>query len=89
MKKLKHLILLTFSLGCIFAIAQAIKQDINSSVGNGDAMKNNLNVPNAVNPAKDNIQSYERDGVELDKNNHTKSDLSNSYNRNSYESKTK
>ena len=48
-------------------------------------MKNNLNEPNAVNPAMNNIQSYEKEGVVKDKNNHTESDLSNSYNRNFFE----
>ena len=87
MKKLKLLIILSFSLGCIVAIAQAINNDINSSVGNGNAMKNNLNVPNAVNPSMDNIQSYEKDGVVLEMNNHPETDLSNNYNRSTYEGK--
>ena len=87
MKKLKLLIILAISLGCIVAIAQAIKQDINSSIGNGNAMKNNLNFPNAVNPAMDNIQKYEKDGVVLDMNNHPEMNLSNNYNRSTYKGK--
>ena len=87
MKKLKLSIILVLTLGCIVSIGQAVKENNNSSVGNGNAMKANLNEPNAVNPAMDNIQSYEKNGVVLDMNNHPETDLSNSYNRNTYEGK--
>ena len=87
MKKLKLSIILVLTLGCIVSIGQAVKENNNSSVGNGNAMKANLNEPNAVNPAMDNIQSYEKKGVVLDMNNHPETDLSNSYNRNTYEGK--
>lgn len=85
MKKLKLSIILALTLACIVAIGQAVKENNNSSVGNGNAMKANLNEPNAVNPAMDNIQSYEKDGVVMDMNNHTESDLSNKYNRKFFE----
>ena len=85
MKKLKLLIILALSLGCIAAIGQAVKEENNSSIGNGNAMKANLNEPNAINPAMDNIQSYEREGVVMNKNNHTDADLSNKYNRKFFE----
>lgn len=85
MKKLKLSIIITLSLGCIVAIGQAVNEGINSSVGNGNAMKNNLNEPNAVNPAMNNIQSYEKEGIVLKRNNHTESDLSNSYSRKFFE----
>lgn len=85
MKKLKLLIILALSLGCIVAIGQAVKEENNSSIGNGNAMKANLNEPNAINPAMDNIQSYEREGVVMNKNNHTDADLSNKYNRKFFE----
>ena len=85
MKKLKVSIIIALSLGAIVAIAQAVKLDVNSSVGNGNAMKNNLNVPNSVNPAMDNIQKYEKAGVVSDMNKHPETDLSNNYNRNCFE----
>ena len=85
MKKLKLLIILALSLGCIVAIGQAVKEENNSSIGNGNAMKANLNEPNAINPAMDNIQSYEKEGVVMNKNNHTDADLSNKYNRKFFE----
>ena len=85
MKKLKLLIILALSLGCIVAIGQAVKEENNSSIGNGNAMKANLNEPNAINPAMDNIQSYEKKGVVMNKNNHTDADLSNKYNRKFFE----
>ena len=85
MKKLKLSIIIAFSLVCIAAIGQAVKENNNSSLGNGNAMKANLNEPNAVNPAMDNIQSYEKKGVVMNKNNHTESDLSNKYNRKFFE----
>ena len=88
MKMLKHTIIIVLTLGCIVAVAQAIKQDINSSLGNGEAMEYNLNEPNAVNPAKDNIQKHEIRG-EIEKNIHPKTDLANDYNRNSLEGSTK
>lgn len=86
MKKLKLSILIALLLVALIVIAQTVKQDVNSSVGNSKAMEYNLNEPNAVNPAKDNIQKYEKEGVVLDKNNHPQTDLSNNYNRNSFES---
>lgn len=85
MKKLKLLIILALSLGCIAVIGQAVKEENNSSIGNGNAMKANLNEPNAINPAMDNIQSYEKEGVVMNKNNHTDVDLSNKYNRKFFE----
>ena len=85
MKKLKLLIILALSLGGIVAIGQAVKEENNSSIGNGNAMKANLNEPNAINPAMDNIQSYEKEGVVMNKNNHTDADLSNKYNRKFFE----
>ena len=85
MKKLKLLIILALSLGCIVAIGQAVKEENNSSIGNGNAMKANLNEPNAINPAMDNIQSYEKEGVVMNKNTHTDADLSNKYNRKFFE----
>ena len=85
MKKLKLLIILALSLGCIAVIGQAVKEENNSSIGNGNAMKANLNEPNAINPAMDNIQSYEKEGVVMNKNNHTDADLSNKYNRKFFE----
>ena len=87
MKKLKLSILISLSLTAFVVIAQAVKLDFNSSIGNGKAMENNLNEPNAVVPAMDNNQKYERDGVVLDKNNHPEKNLSNTYNRSSYEGK--
>lgn len=85
MKKLKLSLILALTFGCIVAIGQAVKENINSSIGNGNAMKTNLNEPNAINPAMDNIQSYEKDGVVMNKNNHPESDLSNKYNRKFFE----
>lgn len=85
MKKLKLSIIIALSFGCIVAIGQAVKEENNSSVGNGNAMKANLNEPNAINPAMDNIQSYEKEGVVMNKNNHTDADLSNKYNRKFFE----
>ena len=86
MKKLKIVCVFLLSSIALVAFAQAIKQDINSSVGNGAAMSYNLNVPNAINPAMDNIQKYEKEGKMTVKNEHPESDLSNKYNRNSIES---
>lgn len=85
MKKLKLSIIIALSLGCIVAIGQAVKEENNSSIGNGNAMKANLNEPNAINPAMNNIQSYEKEGVVMNKNNHTDADLSNKYNQKFFE----
>ena len=87
MKKVKLIIILVFCIGGFIAIAQAVKQDINSSIGNGKAMENNLNEPNATSPATQNIQNYEKDGTVLEMNNHPENDLGNSYNRSTYEGK--
>ena len=84
MKKIKISAIIILSLICIVALAQAIKQDVNSSIGNGKAMQHNLNEPNATNPANHNNQKYEREGV-IETNNHPDKNLSNSYDRTSYE----
>jgi hypothetical protein len=88
MKKIKIIALVVLSSVALIAFAQAIK-DVNSSVGNGDAMKTNLNEPNATSPARYNIQNHEVDGVVRDMNNHPEKDLANSYNRFLYEEKKK
>ena len=87
MKKLKVYIIAAFSLAAIAVIAQAVTGDVNSSVGNGKAMEYNLNEPNAINPAQNNIYNYEKDGVVLDKSNHPDKNLSNHYNSSSYQEK--
>ena len=88
MKKIKLAAIIILSSICLVALAQAVKQDINSSSGNGKAMENNLNEPNATNPANHNCQKYEKEGV-IEKNNHPDKNLSNSYDRTSYEEKKK
>jgi len=86
-KKIKMSFFLVVSVVSLAALAQAVKEDINSSVGNGAAMKYNLNEPNATSPASNNIQHYEKDGVVRDKNKHPETNLSNSYSRISYQEK--
>lgn len=81
MKKIKVAGIVLLSGISLFVFAQAVHEDLNSSVGNGDAMKYNLNEPNAVNPAKDNSQNFERKGGEIERNNHPENDWSNDYNR--------
>ena len=85
MKKLRLSAVVILSFACIVALAQAIR-DVNSSVGNGKAMEHNLNEPNAINPARDNIQKYEKDGI-IEKNKHPEKSLSNSYNTKLFEEK--
>jgi hypothetical protein len=78
-------ILLFFS--CLVVFAQTASHDVNSSIGNGDAMKYNMNEPNAVNPATDNCQNYERpdwNGIETD---HPEKSLSNDFNSDHYSGK--
>jgi hypothetical protein len=81
--KLKLIIALFF--GCVVVFAQAGKENKNESNGNGKAMEQNLNEPNAVNPAKDNIQKYDRGNSKKVESSHPKSNLGNKYNRSSFE----
>ena len=82
MKKLKLFAIAILSLACLAAFAQAVK-DVNSSAGNGKAMEVNLNEPNAINPAMDNNQKYEKCG-KIEKNNHPEENMGNRYNRSNY-----
>jgi hypothetical protein len=84
MKKIKAAVIILLSSAALVAFAQAVK-DVNSSVGNGAMMKENLNFPNATIPARFNIQGYERDGRVQDMNNHPDKDLANSFNRAYYQ----
>ncbi len=97
MKNLKYKILVAvLVLGCIITIAQTGKEEkapaakaemtgkeINSSIGNAELMRENLNEPNAVSPAMNNLHQIEVNGITQGKNIHPKEDLSNKYNRNS------
>lgn len=88
MKKSKlKLTLIILSLVSIVAIGQALKEDMSSSVGNGDAMKHNLNEPYIINPAKDNLQGHEVDGLVKGRNTHPEKNLGSDYTRQSYEEK--
>ncbi len=86
MKKIRLIAILVLSTAALYVFAQTVA-DVNSSVGNGDAMKTNLNEPNATSPARNNIYNYEKDGIVRDMNIHPDNDLANSYNRSSYEDK--
>jgi hypothetical protein len=81
MKKPKSkLILIGIVLIGAISFASA-KKMITESFGNAELMRENLNFPNAVNPAMNNFQKYEKDGIMLDRNNHPKEDLGSKYNR--------
>jgi hypothetical protein len=85
MKKVKvKLTIAVLFLGSLVAIGQAAKEDKSSSVGNGKAMEENLNFPNAINPADNNNQGYERCGV-MPAYIHPDVDMSNKYNRGTYD----
>ena len=88
MKKFKVISIAILSSICIVVLAQTVS-DVNSSVGNGDAMKCNLNEPNAINPAMDNIQGYERKGGKLEKCEQPEKDMANKYNRSYFQEKSK
>ncbi len=88
MKKIKAGFLIILTCAALVVLADKVV-DVNSSVGNGDAMKTNLNEPNCTSPARFNIQSYERDGVVRDMNNHPDEDLANHYSRSHFEEKKK
>ena len=97
MKNLKYKILVAvLVLGCIITIAQTGKEkkalpekaevtvkENSSSIGNAELMRENLNEPNAVTPAMNNLHKIEVNGIVQGKNIHPKEDLSNKYNRNS------
>jgi hypothetical protein len=91
MKKLKlPLVLLSF--GCLIVCGQAAKQEKSTSNGNGQAMEQNLNFPNAVNPAKNNNQSHEKVKNNVSqkiKTDHPKKNLGNTYNKSSYSGEEK
>jgi hypothetical protein len=86
MKKIKGGFFILLTCAALVALAEKVV-DINSSVGNGNAMKTNLNEPNCTSPARFNIQGYERDGIVKNMNNHPDEDLANHYNRTLYEGK--
>jgi hypothetical protein len=84
------LVLSTFS---FVAISQEKKEEpkqaeskSTKSNGNADAMRRNLNYPNAVNPATNNIQKYDRGNGRVESD-HPKENLGNSYTRKNYEGK--
>jgi hypothetical protein len=92
MKNLKYKILFaTLVLGCIITIAQTGKEEkaqmtgkeAGSKISTADLMRENLNEPNAVSPAMNNLHQIEVNGITQGKNIHPKEDLSNKYNRNS------
>ena len=56
------------------------------SNGNAEAMRRNLNYPNAVNPATNNNQKYDK-GKGRVESSHPENNLSNSYNRKQIEPK--
>lgn len=80
MKKSRAILMIgaALAIGCV-VYAQAVK-DNNSSVGNGDMMKVNLNEPNAINPAMNNNQSFDRGNGHI-KTDHPDKDFANKYNR--------
>ncbi len=97
MKNLKYKILFAaLVLGCIITIAQTGKEEkapaakaemsgkeTGTKISTADLMRENLNEPNAVSPAMNNLQQIEVHGITQGKNIHPKEDLSNKYNRNS------
>lgn len=88
MKNLKGLKTLSVVLliGAATVIADSVHQ-AGERNGNGDAMKVNLNEPNATNPARNNCQRYEKvnDSRMLPiETSHPEKTLSNSYNRSNY-----
>jgi uracil DNA glycosylase len=84
MKNLKYKILFSaLIIGSAVTLAQTVAEHLqNPSSTNAMMMEENLNFPNATNPARNNIQMYEKDGVMLGANIHTETDLANSYHRN-------
>ena len=88
MKKIKAGFFILLTCAALVVVAEKVA-DINSSVGNGNAMKCNLNEPNCTSPARFNTQGYERDGIVRDMNNHPEEDLGNHYNRTNYQEKKK
>jgi hypothetical protein len=92
MKIFKLSAILMLSVFSFAAIAQEkkepTKQNENSakSNGNADAMRRNLNYPNAVNPATNNNQAYDK-GTGRIQNDHPKDNLGNSYTRKNIEGK--
>jgi hypothetical protein len=70
--------------GGMVAWAQ-MKGDVNSSAGNAELMRHNLNEPNAVNPAMNNNQNYERKHSPPIETSHPDVDLANKYSRKMYQ----
>ncbi len=84
--KFELLVIAVLFSGCMVVLAQTIK-DVNSSLGNAEAMNHNLNEPNATSPARNNFQNYERNHSSAIETEHPDADLANSYNRSKYEKK--
>jgi hypothetical protein len=80
MKKIKAGFFILLTCAALVVLAEKVA-DVNSSGGNGNAMKTNLNEPNCTSPARFNIQGYERDGVVGKMNTHPDEDLANHYSR--------
>lgn len=85
--KIKLLFAAAFLSVCFIAIAQTA--DLDSSIGNAKRMSHNMNEPNAVNPAKDNIQDHERNNSSRIVSQNPIEDLGNNYNRSKYQDEKK
>ena len=97
MKNHKYKILFAaLVLGCIITIAQTGKEEkapsekaamtgkeAGANISTAELMRENLNEPNAVSPAMNNLHKIEVNGIPQGTNIHPKEDLSNKYNRNS------
>ncbi len=97
MKILKISTLLVFATISISAIAQEKKEantaahpaketKATTSNGNAEAMRRNLNYPNATNPSDKNNQKYDK-GTGRIENEHPKENMGNSYTRKNIEGK--
>jgi hypothetical protein len=83
-KPILKISLAIFLLTSLVVLAQTVV-DVNSSVGNGNATKQNMNEPHVINPCKDNIQGHEVRGVVTKKNVHPETNLGSDYTRKSFE----
>jgi hypothetical protein len=81
--KLELVVIAILFLNCVFAIAQTVVGDVNSSLGNAKLMQHNMNEPHVINPAKNNNQKYEKGEVKIETE-HPDKNLSNQYNRSHY-----
>ena len=79
----KQILILGLSLGVLAVVAQAVKENKEASNGNGVAMENNLNEPNAVVPPKNNNQEFDR-GDGAVKSSHPENSTGNTYNSKCY-----